>query len=169
MGSRLHRIKCSCDGTKEGAASAAHPTSTRRRKYRICGPWQQEDGQELVEYALVLPIFLLLILGTIEFGILFFQYNVVANAAREAARAGIYPATEECDLGCLEGEIRAAAADLLAGVDESLIDVDITYPTSSSVRVAVAYEAHLLSGPMIEVAGFDSVITLRSVATMQRE
>jgi hypothetical protein len=26
-----------------------------------------------------------------------------------------------------------------------------------------------LTGPMIEVAGFDSVITLRSVATMQRE
>ena len=169
MGSRLHGIKCSCDGTKEGAASAAHPTPSRRRNFRICGPWQQEDGQELVEYALVLPIFLLLILGTIEFGILFFQYNVVANAAREAARAGIYPVTEECDSGCLEGEIRAAAADLLAGVDESLIDVDITYPTSSSVRVAVAYEAHLLSGPMIEVAGFDSVITLRSVATMQRE
>ncbi|MGD2162761.1 MAG: pilus assembly protein, partial [Anaerolineales bacterium] len=49
---------------------------------------RKERGQGLVEFALVLPIFLMLIMGIVEFGRLMFIYNSVATASREAARYG---------------------------------------------------------------------------------
>jgi Flp pilus assembly protein TadG len=48
----------------------------------------QERGQDLVEYALVLPLFLFLAFSIIELSLLFFDYITVSNAAREGARAG---------------------------------------------------------------------------------
>ena len=43
-------------------------------------------AQSLVEFALVLPLFLLLMLGLIDFGRLLFSYISLANGAREMAR-----------------------------------------------------------------------------------
>ena len=47
-----------------------------------------QKAQGMVEFALVLPILLLLVLGIIEAGRLLFYYGVVTNASREAARFG---------------------------------------------------------------------------------
>jgi Flp pilus assembly protein TadG len=49
-------------------------------------PGNSDRGSELVEMAIVLPIFILLIMGIIDFGFLFQKYEVVVNAAREGAR-----------------------------------------------------------------------------------
>ena len=46
-------------------------------------------GSELVEMAIVLPIFILLIMGIMDFGFLFQRYELVVNAAREGARLAI--------------------------------------------------------------------------------
>jgi hypothetical protein len=47
---------------------------------------KKENGQAAVEFALVLPIFLLLIFAIIDFGWLFYNYINVENSARNAAR-----------------------------------------------------------------------------------
>jgi Flp pilus assembly protein TadG len=52
-------------------------TSTPRRGVR---------GQSLVEFALVIPIILLLVVGFFEIGRAVFAYNTIANAARQAVR-----------------------------------------------------------------------------------
>lgn len=46
-------------------------------------------GAAAVEFAIVLPLLMLLICGTIEFGVLLYNKQVVTNASREAVRAGI--------------------------------------------------------------------------------
>ena len=46
-------------------------------------------GQGLVEFALILPVFLLLILGIIEFGRLMVTYSSISTASRDAARYAI--------------------------------------------------------------------------------
>ena len=51
-----------------------------------CSRWRSEDGAQLVEFALVLPMLLLVVLGIAEFGFIFQRYEVVTNAAREGAR-----------------------------------------------------------------------------------
>lgn len=46
-----------------------------------------EQGQMLVEFVLILPLFLLL--GIAEFTIAVLSYNTLADAARQGARYGI--------------------------------------------------------------------------------
>jgi len=48
-----------------------------------------QKGVASVEFAVVLPLLMLLICGSIEFGVLFYNKQVVINASREAVRAGI--------------------------------------------------------------------------------
>ena len=45
-------------------------------------------GAAVVELTVMLPLLMLLIGGTIEFGVLLYNKQVVVNASREAARAG---------------------------------------------------------------------------------
>jgi Flp pilus assembly protein TadG len=47
---------------------------------------QRTRGQSLVEFALVLPVFLLLIFGIIDLGRFVYMNSTVSQAAREAAR-----------------------------------------------------------------------------------
>ena len=47
---------------------------------------RSESGAEVIEFALTLPLLMLVVLGIIEFGFVFQQYEVVTNAAREGAR-----------------------------------------------------------------------------------
>jgi len=47
---------------------------------------RSESGAEVIEFALTLPLLLLVVLGIVEFGFVFQQYEVVTNAAREGAR-----------------------------------------------------------------------------------
>ena len=46
-------------------------------------------GQSLVEFAIVLPIFLLLIFAIADLGLAVFSYNSITNAAREGVRLAI--------------------------------------------------------------------------------
>jgi Flp pilus assembly protein TadG len=71
-------------------------TRKRVRAYapHAASPPRRRRGQSVVEFALVLPIFLALLLMAVDFGRLFFTYIQVSNAAREAAA---YGATQPTD------------------------------------------------------------------------
>ena len=71
-------------------ATAAHAPRLPSSSWLAVGIFpRREAGQELVEFALILPLLLLLFLGIIEFGRAMLAYNTIANAAREGARYGI--------------------------------------------------------------------------------
>jgi hypothetical protein len=57
------------------------PPALRRRP--------RSRGQALVEFALVIPLFLVLVIGTFDLGAGVFAYNSVTNAAREGVRVAI--------------------------------------------------------------------------------
>ncbi len=135
-----------------------------------------ESGQELVEYALVLPFFLLLVISVVEFGLLFFEYSSVVNAAREGARAGIAMSTSTCNDACMSDNMEAAARAMLVDTfDEDNITVDPDFLTISGIphaRVMVRYETEYITPGLNQVmraAGVTSTVTLESTATMQRE
>jgi Flp pilus assembly protein TadG len=46
----------------------------------------REDGTQMIEFAIVFPVLLLLFAGTTELGRLFYQYTTMAKATRAAAR-----------------------------------------------------------------------------------
>jgi len=50
---------------------------------------RNEKGQSLVEFAILLPLLLLLLMGILEFGLMLNSYLTINNSAREGARLGI--------------------------------------------------------------------------------
>lgn len=48
-----------------------------------------QAGAELVEFAFVLPLLLLMVFGVVDFSLAIFDKAVITNAAREGARAGM--------------------------------------------------------------------------------
>lgn len=48
----------------------------------------ERRGQAIVEFALILPVFLILLMGMLEFGIVYDHRNAMAYAVREGARVG---------------------------------------------------------------------------------
>jgi len=53
------------------------------------GRWKSQSGASAVEFAIVLPILVMLVFGIIEFSVAFYDKAMIANASREGARAGI--------------------------------------------------------------------------------
>lgn len=50
---------------------------------------KNQNGVALVEFGLILPLLILLIFGIIEFSLLLYNQQVITNASREGARAGV--------------------------------------------------------------------------------
>jgi Flp pilus assembly protein TadG len=57
------------------------------------GKRERSRGQGLVEFALIFPILILVIVAVFDVGRLVFAYNTITNAAREATRFGIVDQT----------------------------------------------------------------------------
>jgi Flp pilus assembly protein TadG len=102
---------------------------------------RQERGAELIEMALVLPLLLLIIMGIIDFGFMFREMNVVTNAAREGARAGILP-----DYGSADVEARVQQYLNAAGIN-------VTCPSAGCVVLT----------PVIDVAAPSGTFQARDV------
>jgi Flp pilus assembly protein TadG len=81
---------------------------------------QKSKGQSLVELALLAPVLLLMVLGTIDFGRSFFAFVSVTNAARNGAD---YASTDVASAADLVGIRSAAVADT-----NDLLDTSATNP-----------------------------------------
>ncbi|RPJ42904.1 MAG: hypothetical protein EHM21_12225, partial [Chloroflexi bacterium] len=96
-----------------------------------------QTAQGMVEFALVLPLLLLLILGIFAFGHLFFVYSSVVSASREAARWGAavgeapssFPRYQDC------ASIRAAAVRVGSFAGVNATDLDLADPVDAGVSI----------------------------------
>ncbi|HEY0829299.1 MAG TPA: TadE/TadG family type IV pilus assembly protein [Bacilli bacterium] len=98
-----------------------------------------EQGQSIVEFALLLPVLLLLLCGTIDFGRILYTYMNMNMATQEAVRLG--------GLGSGDAEIRAFTLDYLDPADPAAVVVNITPAQASrdsgdyvTVTVSTPYE-----------------------------
>jgi Flp pilus assembly protein TadG len=106
---------------------------------------QRDRGAAAVEFALVLPILLLFLMGTIEWGWFFFTHQRVVNAAREGARAGtLLPPPPLSTNAQVAAAAEAAAGDYLeaVGLIDQGVAADSAYGMpdgSQAVRVVITY------------------------------
>jgi Flp pilus assembly protein TadG len=77
----------------------------------------RKTGQALVEFALAIGVFMLLILGTFDLARAYVAYSVVDNAAREAAR---YGAAHVSDPNW-QTQATQAGLNLAVGIDPSAL------------------------------------------------
>jgi hypothetical protein len=126
-------------------------------------------GQALVEFALVVPILLILIIGIIEFGRAWNISQVLGHAAREGARSAALedPAIGEDSVKSIVDNVLVAAG-LEYPRDDILVDnMDVS---GEPVRVSLAYEYRFVFfGPVIGWASDKSTITIRSSFAMRNE
>jgi hypothetical protein len=136
---------------------------------------RSESGAELIEFSLTLPLLLLIVLGIIEFGFLFREYEVVTNAAREGARIAILSGYEEDDvIARVEDYLETAGLDL-----DNLRDMEPVVAASkevgaqciSMVPVKVEYDhaVPFISGVMSYFGSSFGTITLSATASMRTE
>jgi len=141
---------------------------------------RSESGAELIEVALTLPLLLLVLLGIIEFGFLFQEYEVVTNAAREGARiAALVPSA-----GYTTDEAKARATDYLTAgglkmaqatpnptVVQSQVAITGTGKCISAMTVTVNYQhpVPFISGIIRYFGGSMVTIPLKGVAVMRTE
>jgi Flp pilus assembly protein TadG len=73
------------------AESAVSFFSGARARLRVHGPGRakHQRGAAAVEFALLLPVLMAMLMGALEMGLILYDKTVLTNATREGARAGI--------------------------------------------------------------------------------
>ncbi|MCX8131880.1 MAG: pilus assembly protein [Clostridia bacterium] len=107
-----------------------------------CLKRKKQGGQSVVETALVLPIIIVILMGIIDFGLLFNNYLIMSNASREAARSAA--------VGLTDVQIRVVVTNLTVSLQQTKLRTTI-YPSESirkkgdEVSVTIEYENMLLT------------------------
>lgn len=82
---------------------------------------KNEEGQALVEFALVIPLFMMLLLGILQFGIIFNNYITLTDAARAGSRVAAVSRLDACPT-CVT---KSAVEDAVSGLDKSKLEVEV--------------------------------------------
>ncbi|GEM_PF-593627 len=128
------------------------------------GPCNSQ-GQALAEFALILFVLMLLVMGIVDFGRAVYMQSVLANAAREGARAAI---VEPAGKMKLVGEA-AAAEFALAGAVAPGATPAVTV-TDDYVQVVVTSTFQPVTGLIVKAAGIDEKgLVLQGSSKMRRE
>ncbi|HET9199797.1 MAG TPA: TadE family protein [Dehalococcoidia bacterium] len=124
----------------------------------------KESGQAIVEFAIVLPLLLILLFGVIDFGRALQTYITINNASREGARLGAI--NPEADI---EGKVRDAAG----AFDNDSLTVAVDFPdgeaSGESVVVDVDYEYSFITPLGSFVESLAGTLTLGTSSDMRIE
>lgn len=121
-----------------------------------------EQGASLVEMAIVLPLLVLLLFGTVEFGRFIMVHHAATTASREASRFGIasgltangVPHYADCD------EIRSAAKRLAFGAGLTDDEISVGYDHGPGTSIYASCPVSTTIDPAIVVTGDRIVVTV---------
>ena len=133
-----------------------------------------ERGAVLIEFALVLPLLLVLFAGMFDMGLAFQRYQAVTNAAREGARMAVLPGYSDTDV---EGRARAyLAASGVPGTPNIVVTKIPMTPvgggavfTTMKVHVQVDHMFTLLGPIAAMVGGTFGTVPLTAESVMRVE
>jgi Flp pilus assembly protein TadG len=133
---------------------------------------QKQNGQSLVELAITLPVILLLLLGTIDFGMALFTYVVLRDAAQEGA---LYASFDPRNSVAIENRARGITPHDPESISSSPVDltdkelVTVTIKANgdkcqgshgkqqNSIEVSVSYDYPMLMPFAAQVIGSDTI------------
>jgi Flp pilus assembly protein TadG len=121
---------------------------------------RREHGQTMTEFALVLPLLVLLLFGVIQFGIAFNNYITLTDAVRVGARKAAVSRHLTNPEDVAEAQLREAATSLQAA------DLDVTVESSwvhgEDVTVSATYPYSIsLLGLVVKSGDLESKATER--------
>ncbi len=113
----------------------------------------RNEGATITEFALIAPLFFLLLLGIIEGGRIFSTWMVITNEAREGARYGVVGVGDPTREPTLVADVQAYVLDRARGVlatDPATMKVDVQLGGSPvQVTVGITYRLEIAT-PLIQ-------------------
>jgi Flp pilus assembly protein TadG len=138
-----------------------------------------EKGAAIVEFAIILPLLLLLVFGIIEFSLLMYNKAMITNASREGARRGIVYRVDPATFNyspLTDTQIRTEVTNYLSNYLITFSPTATTHTTNitravevsgNTLNVQVSYPYNFLVVPSI--AALPGSITLSSATKMRME
>ena len=131
---------------------------------------RNERGAVAAEFAIVLPVLLLMIIGTMEFGLMMYGREVVTNATREGARYGIVAQSPPVT----SSEMITQATNYLTGTGVSPARVTFSVPaccgaTGTPVTLAAVYRYQWFVPYIPTLLSLPSPFPLNITTTMRHE
>ncbi len=143
----------------------------------------EEDGNAALEFALVLPFLLAILMGMVEFGRVLFNQQVITNAARDASRASatdfepyIDAANRVLGPAHIPSPALSCTTSPSAG-ETSICQTTVTIPvgaaTTDAHQVAIAYNIQYITplGSLLELiagnSGWGDGVMITSTAVMR--
>lgn len=140
---------------------------------------RNEKGASAVEFAIILPLFLVLVFGIIEFSVILYNKAVLTNASREGARFGVlWDPTVHADT-----EIRTRVNNFLSSgltlinlggtspvplPDSDIIILPSARVSEDPITVSVTYQYDFMFLPNF-LPGLPQTLSLNGTTTMRME
>lgn len=153
--------------SRELCAGLVHRCPPRRIRRPLL---RNRSGQAVVEFALVIPLLLILIVGVVELARAWNTQQVITNTAREAMRAAVVD-----DPTFTQAAMHARIDEqlLLASLDPSRAQVTFDgwkSGTGKLARIEVSYNFDFeILGPLMEWASGKRSVTLHTGFVMRNE
>jgi Flp pilus assembly protein TadG len=109
-----------------------------------------EKGQSLVELAISLPVILLILLGTFDFGMALFSYSILRDAAQEGALYGSFNPGNR-------SEIENRARNILPRQDDEVFSSPVDLRNEDQVSVDIKVKGKACQGVTKGVANYIEV------------
>jgi len=124
---------------------------------------KNQKGQALVEFAIILPLLLLLVMGIFQFGMMINSYLTIQNITREGARAAV--------VGSMDSEIIQKMKQISPTLNHNQLSIDITPSqgirrSGESLTVKASYQ-YPMTVPII--SNLFSEVTLNAKTSMRVE
>jgi Flp pilus assembly protein TadG len=143
-------------GTEPPAKTAASAAADRRTR--------RSRGQAMVEFTLILPLLLLLILGIYQFGQTYADYIQVTNAARDGGRKALVSRSDASGVA----DVVSTAKNATWWLDKNQMAVSVSpgqpWTTGQNVTVTVTYPYSINLLGFVVASG-----TLKSATTVRME
>lgn len=122
---------------------------------------KSQKGQSLVEFALIVPLILLLLFGMFDIGRVLFSAVALEHAAREGARVA--------SVGKTNADVIASINNATTGLDSSRVSVSISTEARTSgenIEIHLSYPVSMIN-PLMR--SFQSSFTISSKSVMRVE
>ncbi len=136
---------------------------------RLQANWRRhERGASAVEFALILPVLILLVGAVIDFGFVFSQQITFNNAARDAARAGVVTNLAGNGLSCETIISQARDSAVVGAIGARKVDVAVSVAGANGACTVAAGSTSVVGASTLKpCTGSNAPIALKNlVVTM---
>jgi Flp pilus assembly protein TadG len=126
---------------------------------------RDERGVSLVEFALVATTFFMIVFGVLDLGRAAFQYNLIANSAREGARLAIIQSNTSAQV---QSRVISSSANFIAAGDITITRSTCTAIPCGTATVSVRHTFTPITPLIRGIVGNSLTLSASSTMVVER-